>query len=117
MVVSGIHHVSINVSDLAAARRFYVDALGLEPLPRPELGVPGAWLSAGGGLEVHLIVAEPPPDRGQHFAFLVEDVDVVRDALVAAGHQPTDVGGIDGVCRQVFCHDPDGNRVEFNQRL
>ncbi|MEQ8716065.1 MAG: VOC family protein [Acidimicrobiales bacterium] len=117
MLVTGIHHVSINVTDFDAAEAFYSGVLGMTKLERPELSVKGAWLNAGDGREVHLIVADPPPDAGQHFAFLVDDVDEVRTTLAASGIETDPPGQLDGVCRQVFCHDPSGNRIEFNQRL
>lgn len=40
----GIHHVSINVDDVDAALGFYVNTLNLQPLPRPDLCFPGAFL-------------------------------------------------------------------------
>ena len=47
MQTLGIHHVSINVNDVADSERFYCDVLGLEKLPRPDLGFAGAWLRTG----------------------------------------------------------------------
>ena len=40
----GTIHEGIPVRDLDASLKFYVDVLGLQPLPRPKLPVPGAWL-------------------------------------------------------------------------
>ena len=54
MQTLGIHHVSINVNDVADSERFYCDVLGLEKLPRPDLGFAGAWLRTG-QQEVHLL--------------------------------------------------------------
>ena len=68
MIAAGVHHISFAVSDLARSRRFYEDVLELEPIPRPELGLPGMWYRAGSS-EVHLIATPPgasvgtPPDR------------------------------------------------------
>ena len=45
MQVHGIHHVNVNVRDLAVALRFYVDSLGFTVLPRPDFGRPGAPLA------------------------------------------------------------------------
>ena len=44
MKLQGVHHVSVNVADIDEATRFYTDVLGLEQLPRPDFGFPGAWL-------------------------------------------------------------------------
>src|SRR5688500_9886093 len=50
-----VHHVSINVDNVEAAVRFYVDVLGLVPRDdRPDFGFGGAWLDAG-AQQVHLI--------------------------------------------------------------
>lgn len=114
MLVSDIHHVSLNVSDTERALRFYRDLLGLSELPRPPFPFGGAWLDAGSGRQIHLIEADVPTDLGQHVAFRVESLDEVVAALRAAGidvADPRPVG--DTAIRQTFAADPDGNRVEF----
>ena len=116
-MLEGIHHVSINVRDLAAARQFYTETLGLELLPRPDLGVEGCWLRAG-AQEVHLLaITSDPPLKEQHFAFQVNNLDDVRAALAAAGAPCSEPAEIAGICRQAFTRDPSGNLLEFNQRL
>ncbi|HUZ19882.1 MAG TPA: VOC family protein, partial [Acidimicrobiales bacterium] len=75
MQVLGLHHVSINVDDVGAARTFYCDVLGLEERKdRPDFSFDGAWLDAG-GQQIHLIAAEVPADLGQHLALWVGDLD------------------------------------------
>lgn len=116
MLVRDLHHVSINVADVERSTAFYVDVLGMEPLPRPDFGFAGAWLGFGGGRQVHLIEAAVPEDRGQHFAFQVDDIDAAVAALRASGTDvrgPVPVG--DTSARQAFFHDPDGNRLELNE--
>ena len=79
----GIHHVSINVDDVAAAARFYVDVLGLTARDdRPDFGVDGAWLDAG-SQQLHLIAATVPAGEGQHFALHVADLDAAVAELAA----------------------------------
>jgi catechol 2,3-dioxygenase-like lactoylglutathione lyase family enzyme len=115
-LVADIHHVSINVADTARAVAFYVDVLGLQVLPRPTMRVSGAWLAAGASRQIHLIEAPVPPDNGQHFAFLVDDLDAAVGALRDAGVEvrgPIEIAGTGA--RQAFFADPDGNRLEFNQ--
>lgn len=117
MSLRGIHHVSINVTDLERARQFYVDVLGLEELDRPELGFPGLWLKAG-DQEVHLLAIDSGrPLKEQHFAFDVDDIASVQRALTAANVKLSAPSEIAGVCRQAFTRDPSGNLIEFNQRL
>jgi len=116
MIVRDLHHVSINVTDVDRAVRFYAEVLGLEQLPRPDFNFGGAWLGVAGGRQVHLIQADVPPDRGQHFAFQVDDIDATVDVLRANGVEvrgPLPVG--DTPARQAFFADPDGNRLELNQ--
>jgi len=55
--ITGLHHVSLIVSDTARALEFYQGVLGLERDPsRPDLGFPGAWLSLG-RRQLHLLEA------------------------------------------------------------
>lgn len=117
MFLQGIHHVSINVKDTAAAQAFYVDILEMELLERPDFGFQGAWLRAG-AQEVHLMEMDSgPPLKEQHFAFKVSDLEALRKRLLDAGCTCSEPREIPGVCRQSFTHDPSGNLVEFNQRI
>ena len=111
-----VHHVSINVADVPAAVRFYVDVLGLvERDDRPDFGFGGAWLDAGsGGQQVHLIEAAVPDGLGQHFALLVDDLDAVVAELRAGGHRVGDPSPV-GRSRQAFVTDPSGNLVELHE--
>ncbi len=116
-MLNGIHHVSINVRDVDEALTFYVDLLGMEALPRPDLGFPGAWLRSG-DQEVHLLgIESTAPPKEQHFAFGVNDLARVVHAVRDAGFNCSEPREIPGVCAQAFTHDPSGNMVEFNQRL
>jgi glyoxylase I family protein len=110
----GLHHVSINVSDVDAARDFYTRVLGLtERADRPDFSFDGAWLDAG-GQQIHLIEAEVPPGLGQHFALAVTDLDGVVAELRTLGIAVTDPVPV-GAGRQAFVTDPSGNRVELQQ--
>jgi catechol 2,3-dioxygenase-like lactoylglutathione lyase family enzyme len=112
---SGVHHVSLNVDDVEACTRFYVEVLGLEVLPRPDFGFPGTWLSAG-PQQIHLIHADDhEAPKGQHFAFRVEDLDAASRELREAGVEVSKAFEIPGVGRQAFLHDPAGNMIELNQ--
>ena len=110
-----VHHVSINVTNVEEATRFYVEVLGLTPrTDRPSLGIGGAWLDAG-GQQVHLIEAETPRSLGQHFALLVGDLDGTIKELRTRGVTVSDVSPV-GANRQAFLADPAGNMVELHQR-
>ena len=112
----GVHHVGINVKNLEACRAFYVDVLGLETLPRPDFGFPGAWLQAG-KQQIHLLQQAEfrDPSPGQHFAFQVADLDAAIDELRSREIQVSDPFEIPDVGRQAFLRDPDGNGIELNQ--
>jgi len=110
----GVHHVSVNVSDVPEALAFYVGVLGLTPRDdRPDFGFGGAWLDVG-AQQIHLIEAEPPGDVGQHVALRVEDIDAVVKELHERGVAVTAPVGV-GTGRQSFLHDPSGNRIELNE--
>jgi catechol 2,3-dioxygenase-like lactoylglutathione lyase family enzyme len=111
----GVHHVSINVDDLEAARAFYVDVLGFtERTDRPDFpGTPGAWLDVG-GQQVHLIVADVPPRLGQHYAVLVENLDTAVDSMRERGVRVSDPVEV-GTGLQSFTRDPCGNMVEIHE--
>jgi len=111
---AGLHHVSINVDDVPAARDFYVRVLGLTERPdRPDFSFDGAWLDAG-DQQVHLIEADVPPPLGQHFALAVTDLDAAVAELRARGVPVTDPVPV-GLGRQAFVSDPAGNRVELQE--
>lgn len=117
MEFSRIHHVSINVADLADAHRFYTEVLRFEVLPRPDMGVAGTWLAAG-DQQVHLIEVDGfEPPRGQHFALQVDDIDAAIAELGDRGVKVSRPTEIENVCRQAFLTDPTGNLIELNEPI
>jgi len=110
---AGIHHVSICVRDADAALEFYRDVLGMTPVARPDLG-PGYWLDSG-GQQVHLMQADEPAPRSNHFAIRVHDIDEAVDDLRAQGVDVHPIPHVRGAGRQAFLHDPFGNFIELNQ--
>jgi len=111
---AGLHHVSINVDNVPAARDFYVRVLGLTERPdRPDFSFDGAWLDAG-DQQVHLIEADVPPPLGQHFALAVTNLDAAVADLRALGVPVTEPVPV-GLGRQAFVSDPAGNRVELQE--
>ncbi len=115
MKLRGVHHVSINVSDVEEAGRFYIEVLGLEKLPRPDFGFDGMWLRSE-SQELHLMQVENhQAPEGQHFAFRVEDLDAVIEELGGHGVKVSKPFGLPGGARQAFLRDPSGNLLELNQ--
>ncbi|MCU1357858.1 MAG: lactoylglutathione lyase [Acidimicrobiales bacterium] len=112
----GVHHVSLNVTDVDAALAFYTGILGLTVRDdRPDFGFGGAWLDVG-GQQVHLIAAPTPQNLGQHLAIQVADLDATIAELRAEGVEVTD-GSPVGPGRQAFLVDPSGNAVELYERV
>jgi glyoxylase I family protein len=114
--VTGVHHVALDVDDLDAALAFYVEALGFSPLPRPDFGIPGAWLTMG-AQQLHLVeVPGPlPVNGGRHFALHVTDRDAAVAELRDRGVRVDPIAEIPGAGLQAFLTDPAGNLIELNQ--
>ena len=109
----GIHHVTLNVTDVKAAKDFYTRFFSLNEIPKPT-SRSGAWLEAEDGRQIHLRKGEVPEDNGQHIAFLVEDIIQACKALTDAGVAVT-TPSVLGSALQSFLHDPSGNRLEIHQ--
>lgn len=114
------HHTSLSVADLDRSLAFWSGILGLEKIPRPEMGVEGAWLGVG-DTQVHLIVFdERRGDVGArpnsinpaapHVAFVVADYQSTVAHLRGAGLDVLEAGEQRGQC---WVQDPDGHIVEF----
>ena len=110
----GLHHVSINVSDVAEALAFYCNLLGLEQRrDRPAFSFEGAWLDIG-GQQLHLIGQAVPEAVGQHFAIQVDDIDAAVAGLRSRGLTVSDPVPV-ASNRQAFLNDPSGNMVELQE--
>ena len=119
---SELHHVSIVVSDIAAAKAFYGGLLGLRELRRPAFDFEGAWYALG-DRQLHLIVHTPGrtrrgtteiDSRDGHFAVRVESYDAtlafLRSRGITVRESPRNVTP----WAQLYITDPDGNVIEFN---
>jgi catechol 2,3-dioxygenase-like lactoylglutathione lyase family enzyme len=99
----------------ARARDFYVGALGMTELPKPEelRARGGAWF-ASGDVQLHLGV-EPAfvPARKAHPALRCADLAAL-EARLAEHHVAVTAGGVfeDGL-RHQYVDDPFGNRIEL----
>lgn len=119
--IQAFHHVAVSVTDLARARRFYEDVLGLVPLPRPTFDVDGVWYAIGDG-QLHLIVYPPTRTlRGTtaidlcdgHVALRVRDYDATITHLRAHDVPFLERASNPTAWQQIYVTDPDGNVVEF----
>jgi glyoxylase I family protein len=119
---TGIHHVSLNVTDLAKAEAFYEGVLGLRKIERPPFDFAGAWYGVGdSGQQLHLIVKQPMHaatgeivTRDGHFAMRVADWTAALEWLQRCGiEHRANAASITGFA-QIFLHDPDLNLIELN---
>jgi catechol 2,3-dioxygenase-like lactoylglutathione lyase family enzyme len=117
-----LDHVSVGVSDLERAARFYeptLAALGLTKLvTRPATigfgkAYPEFWINLRAGM------APVPPESGVHICLRARttgDVDAFHAAALAAGGRSDGASGLRPHDRvkyyAAFVVDPDGNRVE-----
>lgn len=120
MSALGLHHFSLTapatvLDDLVA---FYGDLLGLVPGPRPDFGINGYWLYAGGQPILHLLEDDNRPEGRtgyfDHVALACDDLPGVVQRLEGAGieygrMEITDLGQT-----QLFLRDPAGTTVELN---
>ena len=113
MKPAGVHHVSINVSDVDAAKDFYVDVLGLtERSDRPDFGFGGAWLDLG-GQQVHLIEGTVPDGSGSTSPSRCTTSTTWSPSCAAAASRSATQAV--ATSRQSFLKDPSGNLVELQQ--
>jgi catechol 2,3-dioxygenase-like lactoylglutathione lyase family enzyme len=113
-----LSHVAVNVTDLEAAKRFYLEVLG--PLGyRVVYEEPGAvaYLADARGLDFGL--GQRQPVGGAHVAFHCEGravVDRFYEAALAAGGRDNGAPGIRAKYAPdyyaAYVLDPDGNNIE-----
>ncbi|MFB9741087.1 VOC family protein [Pseudonocardia sulfidoxydans] len=144
--IARMHHVGIQVADLDRSLAFYEGLLGFEVITRQVRGEAYAGEVVGyPGVELHLAHLRPPNSsvvielteyRGvertpvdtstanpgtAHTCYVVDDVEAVHAALLAAGVRPvsrTIVSPEVGIAKGgkvVYVQDPDGVRVELLQ--
>jgi len=117
MEIERVDFVSFLTQDLARAKRFYTEVLGLEVETEGEYDLE---LRAG---QVTLDIFDPS-SIGQPFApspaglaLRVPDVGAARAELEAKGVEFDGETIVTGVCRQAWFKDPDGNALMLHRRF
>lgn len=122
VIIKSLHHVSIVVTDLAAAKAFYGGLLGLAELSRPAFDFGGAWYALG-DRQLHLIVhprartirgTTDIDSRDGHFAVRVRDYEETLAYLRSHGVTVRESPLNATPWAQIYVTDPDGNVIEFN---
>jgi glyoxylase I family protein len=127
--ITGLHHVSLAVTNLERSKAFYREVLGLREIERPPFEFAGAWYGVG-DRQLHLIVHDKPTLRTRgidshdvHFALRVTSYRETVSFLVARGYSSD---ARDDTKRlkenkwgkagfpQVFILDPDRHLIELN---
>jgi len=117
-----LHHVAVTVTDLARAKQFYGDVLGLTEVQRPDFDFGGAWYQIG-TTQLHLIVHPPTltmrrtrdiDSRDGHLALRVPSFDETVAHLRALGVDFLESRVNLTPWAQVYVTDPDGNVIELN---
>ena len=115
---------AVAVTDLAAARRFYEDQLGLRD-PEPEED--GVRYPCAGGSRLFVYESPSTAGRAEHTvaAWFVDDLDALMTELEGRGVSfeqydegtPTDERGIftAKLFRAAWVRDPDGNTFAFTE--
>jgi catechol 2,3-dioxygenase-like lactoylglutathione lyase family enzyme len=111
-----IDHVQVScpVGGEDAARRFYIDGLGMIERPKPPILAArgGAWFQCGDAW-IHVgVEADFSPAGKAHPALGVDDVDAVAARLLDLGFPVTWDDAIPGL-RRFHTADGNGNRVEL----
>ncbi|MFC5403639.1 VOC family protein [Cohnella soli] len=114
----GIDHVQLAAPEGCEqkARNFFAGVLGWEEIPKPEILARrgGAWFQCG-SQQVHIgVQSKFVPAKKAHPAFLVRNLDRLREHLQQNGIPIVndDARGGEGIDR-FYVDDPFGNRLEF----
>lgn len=120
MTIESMNHFTVLSSDLEKTKAFYINILGLTEGYRPPMGSDGAWLYAEDKQQsiLHIMSGRPLPDQApgviDHMAFTATGLQTVIDTLNRHGityrlNRMPELG-----IWQLFCHDPDGAKVELD---
>jgi catechol 2,3-dioxygenase-like lactoylglutathione lyase family enzyme len=111
--------VSVPVADMARARRFYGETLGLPPVG----DIDGSWPEFQLGENVSLYLIDPT-NVGQQFEAPHSSSIALRVADVAAARAELEAKGVEfqgdifdtGVCHMAFFADSEGNALMLHRR-
>ena len=118
-MIVGMNHFTVISENQEKTLDFYVGLLGMTVGHRPDLGFPGAWLYGGGPQAVlHVYFDRPVPAHRagviDHMAFTASGLKAVKARFDERGvkydlRQQAGAG-----TWQLFCHDPNGAKVELD---
>ncbi len=117
-MISGLNHFTVLTDDLDKTLHFYVGILGLAAGARPDLGFPGSWLYAGKDAVLHIVGGRSLPTQRagvlDHMAFSAHGLATIKQRL-EQDKIPYELRRQRGSnIWQLFCHDPNGAKVELD---
>jgi glyoxylase I family protein len=121
-----LEHVGLNVVDPNKAAQWYVDNLGMKVVRKGPAPVNAHFLADSGG-NMMLEIYRNPPETVLHYAamdplwlhlaFMVEDVEGVRQKLIAAGAKPVgEVATTPAGDKLAMLRDPWGLAIQLCRR-
>ena len=118
-MIVGMNHFTVIAEDEKKTLDFYVGLLGLSVGHRPDLGFAGAWLYGEGAQAlVHLYFGRPMPVQRagviDHMAFTARDLRSVKARFDDSGTKYELRQQAGAGTWQLFCHDPNGAKVELD---
>lgn len=120
MAVQGMNHFTILTDDVEATRAFYCELLDFEVGPRPPFNFPGLWLYKGGQAILHVVGGQQRERLRagvlDHMAFSATGLADTVALLKGKGieYQLRRVANTADGGWQLFFHDPNGAKVEFD---
>ena len=112
-----LHHLAIKTHDVDATVKFYNGVIGSQSVERPNFDFPGAWYQLGSAQELHLIGERDQPvhagTRGNHFALMIDDMDVWEAHLQELGVEYYERRTRPDGAFQIYVTDPDGHCIEL----
>lgn len=113
-----MHHVALNVENLDACEKFYVDLLGMEVEWRPDKD--NVYLSSGNdNLALHRLgnISANRPQNLDHIGFILQKPEHVDEWYEFLDHHEVRMKTgprthRDGA-RSFYCEDPQGNTVQM----
>ena len=118
-MIVGMNHFTVIAEDEKKTLDFYTGLLGLRVGHRPDLGFAGAWLYGEGPQAlVHLYFDRPVPAQRagviDHMAFTARDLRAVKARFDDSGTKYELRQQAGAGTWQLFCHDPNGAKVELD---
>lgn len=109
------------VKDMARARKFYEEGLGLALTAKYEQEGGAQWIEYhldNGAFAITTMkdVGQPAADKGGSIAFEVDDVDAAAAKLLAAGGKPLVPAFDSPVCRIAVVGDTEGNGLLLHKK-